>query len=82
MQSYSKTIKRQSSKKHEENPQVGKTGADEVHNSCLKLSFKVIHELEKGSPIFQTEAHEPYPELDLSLDSFKVKCKKLFLQVQ
>ena len=35
-----------------------------LFNSCLKFSYEVVHKLNKGYPIFQTEAHEPYPELN------------------
>ena len=31
-------------------------------NSCLKLSFRVVHEIEKGYPKFQIKIHKPNPD--------------------
>ena len=31
---------------------------------CLKFSYEVVQKLTKGYPIFQTKAHETYPELN------------------
>ena len=37
-----------------------------------------IHEIEKGYPIFQTEAHEPYPELNVEQMSVQTVTCMLF----
>ena len=35
-----------------------------LNKHYLETTFEVVHKLNKGCTIFQTEAHEPYPELN------------------